>query len=64
MKIGDDIKIQKVSDIYRANDRENLQLQILEDTRQKLYGRNINAKGSVLSVHDELWFFPNQVHIS
>jgi hypothetical protein len=64
LKIGDDIQIQRVSDIDRANDRENMQRQILDDTRQKLYGRNVHAKGSIMYVHDELWFFPNQVHIS
>jgi hypothetical protein len=63
-KIGDDIKIQPTSDIYRVNDIENIQRQILDETRQKLYGRNINAKGSIMHVHDELWFFPNQIHIS
>jgi hypothetical protein len=64
LKIGDDIQIQKISDIYRANDRENMQRQILDETRQKLYGRNIHARGSIMYVHDELWFFPNQIHIS
>lgn len=67
LKIGDDVndvKIQAISDIYRVNNRENLQRQILEDTRQKLYGRNVHARGSITYVHDELWFFPNQVHIS
>ena len=63
-KIGDDIKIQAASDIYRVNDVENIQRQILDETRQKLYGRNINSKGSIMFVHDELWFFPNQIHIS
>ena len=63
-KIGDDIKIQSTSDVYRVNDIENTQRQILDETRQKLYGRNINAKGSIMFVHDELWFFPNQIHIS
>jgi hypothetical protein len=63
-KIGDDIKIQPTSDVYRVNDVENIQRQILDETRQKLYGRNINAKGSIMYVHDELWFFPNQIHIS
>jgi hypothetical protein len=63
-RIGDDIKIQPTSDIYRVNDIENIQRQILDETRQKLYGRNINAKGSIMHVHDELWFFPNQIHIS
>jgi hypothetical protein len=63
-RIGDDINIQPTSDIYRVNDIENIQRQILGETRQKLYGRNINAKGSIMYVHDELWFFPNQIHIS
>ncbi len=64
LKIGDDIQIQRISDIYRANDRENIQRRILDDARQKLYGRNVHARGSVMYVHDELWFFPNQIHIS
>jgi hypothetical protein len=64
LKIGDDVKIQAISDVYRANNRENIQRQILEDTRRKLYGRNVNARGSSMYVHDELWFFPNQVHVS
>jgi hypothetical protein len=64
LKIGDDIQIHRISDIYRANDRENMQRQILDETRQKLYGRNVHARGSVMYVHDELWFFPNQIHIS
>jgi hypothetical protein len=64
LKIGEDTRIQRISDIYRANDRENLQRQILDDARQKLYGRNVNARGSIMYVHDELWFFPNQIHIS
>jgi hypothetical protein len=64
LKIGDNIQIHRISDIYRANDRENMQRQILDDARQKLYGRNVNARGSIMYVHDELWFFPNQIHIS
>jgi hypothetical protein len=64
LKIGDDIKIEAISDVYRANNKENLQRQILEETRLKLYGRNINARGSIMYVHDELWFFPNQIQIS
>jgi hypothetical protein len=64
LKIGDDIKIQPISDIYRASNRENIQRQILEDTRRKLYGRNVHARGSIMYVHDELWFFPNQIRVS
>jgi hypothetical protein len=64
LKIGDDTQIHRISDIYRANDRENMQRRILDDARQKLYGRNVHARGSIMYVHDELWFFPNQIHIS
>jgi hypothetical protein len=64
LKIENDVQIQRISDIYRVNDRENMQRQILDDARQKLYGRNVNARGSIMYVHDELWFFPNQIHIN
>jgi len=64
LKIGDDIQIQRISDIYRVNDSENMQQQILDETRQKLYGRNVHARGSIMYVHDELWFFPNQIHLT
>jgi hypothetical protein len=64
LKIGDDLKIQAISDVYRASNRENLQRQILDDARHKLYGRNVHARGSIMYVHDELWFFPNQIHIT
>jgi hypothetical protein len=64
LKIGDNVEIRPISDVYKASDRENIQRQILEDTRNKLYGRNVHARGSVMYVHDELWFFPNQIHIS
>jgi hypothetical protein len=64
LKIGDDVKIQLISDVYQASNRENIQRQILEETRQKLYGRNVHARGSIMYVHDELWFFPNQIRIS
>jgi hypothetical protein len=63
LKIGD-IEIRQITEIRRANDRDSLQRQILEDTKQKLYGRNVHTKGSIMFVHDELWFFPNQVHVS
>jgi hypothetical protein len=64
LKIGDEIKIQQISEIRRANDRDGMQRQILEETKQKLYGRSVHARGSIMFVHIELWFFPNQVHVS
>jgi hypothetical protein len=38
LKIGDNIKIQQISEIRRANDRDSMQRQILEETKHKLYG--------------------------
>lgn len=64
LKIGNDIKIQQIGEMHRANDINHIQRQVLEETRQKLYGRNVHAKGSIMFVHDELWFFPNRIHIS
>jgi hypothetical protein len=64
LKIDNDLKIQAISDVYRASNKESMQRQILEDARQKLYGRNVHARGSIMYVHDELWFFPKQIHIA
>jgi hypothetical protein len=47
-----------------ADQTNDIQTQVLHETRQKLFGRNISARGSILSVHDELWFFPSQVQLS
>jgi hypothetical protein len=48
--------------IMRHN-TEVLQSQLLEEIKQKLFGRNVTARGSILSVHDELWFFPYQLQL-
>ena len=42
----------------------DVQSQLLNEIRQKLFGRNATAKGSVMFVHDEIWFFPNQLQLS
>ena len=62
--LGNDIKIQRVGETHRANDINHIQRQIFDETRQKLYGRNVHARGSIMFVHDELWYFPNQLHIT
>ena len=41
----------------------DIQSQLLQEIRQKLFGRNVTAKGSIMFVHDELWFFPNQIQL-
>ena len=46
-------------------DKQNdLPTQLLQEIRQKLFGRNVSARGSIISVHDELWFFPSQIQFS
>jgi hypothetical protein len=42
----------------------NIQSHILQEIRQKLFGRNVTARGSIMFVHDELWFFPYQLQLS
>jgi Fe-S cluster assembly iron-binding protein IscA len=42
----------------------NIQVQLLHDVRQKLFGRSVMARGSAMFVHDEIWFFPNQLKVS
>src|SRR5215472_14924019 len=62
-----DLKLGDLSiglDVSITDQRADLQTHLLQETRQRLFGRNINAWGSVLSVHDELWFFPNQIRLS
>ena len=62
-----DLKIGDLSlgvDAALADQSDDIQTQLLHDTRQKLFGRNISARGSILSVHDELWFFPSQIQLS
>jgi hypothetical protein len=61
LKIGD---LTLGSDAAITEQKADLQTQLLEETRQRLFGRKVSGGGSVLSVHDELWFFPNQIRFS
>jgi hypothetical protein len=61
LRIGD---LSLGSDVTITEQKADLQTQLLYETRQRLFGRNVSAWGSVLSVHDELWFFPNQIRFS
>ena len=47
-----------------ASPHSDVQSQLLQEIRQKLFGRNATARGSIMFVHDELWFFPNQMQLS
>jgi hypothetical protein len=44
--------------------KTDIQTHLLQETRQKLFGRNVSARGSIMSVHDDLWFFPTQIQFS
>jgi hypothetical protein len=52
------------SEAIITEQKTDIQTQLLQETRQKLFGRNVSAHGSIMSVHDELWFFPNQIQFS
>src|SRR4029078_157454 len=56
-----DLKIE-----FEAEGREsnNIQSVLLQEIKEKLYGKEIKARGSIIFVHDELWFFPNQLQFS
>jgi hypothetical protein len=65
LRIGD----TKLEFIGRAvsntnNNTADIQVQLLHEVRQKLFGRNVMARGSAMFVHVEIWFFPNQLRIS
>jgi len=47
-----------------SSTHSDVQSQLLQEIRQKLFGRNATARGSIMFVHDELWFFPNQIQLS
>jgi hypothetical protein len=51
-------------DELAASPHSDVQSQLLQEIRQKLFGRNATARGSIMFVHDELWFFPNQIQLS
>ncbi|HEX5975872.1 MAG TPA: hypothetical protein VFY68_01270 [Nitrososphaeraceae archaeon] len=66
LKIGDtnlEFGGQAVSNA-NANKDNDIQVQLLQEVRQKLFGRSVMARGSAMFVHDEIWFFPNQLRIS
>jgi hypothetical protein len=64
LRIGD-TKLQFVrQSVSNTSKDDDLQVQLLQEVRQKLFGRNVMARGSAMLVHDEIWFFPNQLRIS
>ena len=60
LKIGE-LRIEFEGDSIESN---NIQSVLLQEIKEKLYGKEVKAKGSIIFVHDELWFFPNQLQFS
>jgi hypothetical protein len=74
-KVGDAVRKAVQEDLHigsanleveelAASPHSDVQSQLLQEIRQKLFGRNAIARGSIMFVHDELWFFPNQIQLS
>ena len=64
LKIGDTNLEFEGQSVSNANKDNDIQVQLLQEVRQKLFGRSVMARGSAMFVHDEIWFFPNQLRIS
>jgi hypothetical protein len=50
--------------VSNATENNDIQVQLLHEVRQKLFGRSVMARGSAMFVHDDVWFFPNQLRIT
>ena len=61
LRIGD---LSLGSEAAITEQQMDIQTQLLQEIRQKLFGRNVSARGSIISVHDERWFFPSQIQFS
>ena len=62
-----DLKIATISlgvGVISTERDTDIQSHLLNETRHRLFGRNVSARGSIMSVHDELWFFPSQLQMS
>jgi len=60
LKIGE-VKLELEGDKVESN---NIQSVLLQEIKEKLYGKEVKARGSIMYVHDELWFFPSQLNFS
>jgi hypothetical protein len=64
LRIGDTKLEFQGQSVSNANNDNDIQVQLLQEVRQRLFGRSVIARGSAMFVHDEIWFFPNQLRIS
>ena len=60
LRIGEK-KLEFEGDKIESN---NIQSVLLQEIKEKLYGKEVKATGSIIFVHDELWFFPNNLQFS
>lgn len=59
LRIGD-AKLEYDSKV----ESNNIQSVLLQEIKDKLYGKEVKARGQIIYVHDELWFFPSQLNFS
>lgn len=61
-----DLRIGEAKLEFEGNKEEsnNIQTVLLQEIKEKLYGKEVKATGSIIFVHDELWFFPNNLQFS
>jgi hypothetical protein len=65
LKIGETkLEFDEKSNAPSPKVEDVIQTQLLEEIKQKFFGRNITATGSIMFVHDELWFFPYQLRLT
>src|SRR6185436_3150195 len=60
LRIGE-AKLEFEGDKVESN---NIQSVLLQEIKEKLYGKEVKATGSIIFVHDELWFFPKNLQFS
>jgi hypothetical protein len=60
IRIGES-RLEFEGDIAQSS---SIQSVLLQEIKEKLYGKEVKARGSIMSMHDEIWFFPNQLQFS
>jgi hypothetical protein len=60
LSIGDS-KLEIESD---KTESSNIQSVLLQEIKEKLFGKEVKARGSIIFVHNDLWFFPSQLNFS
>ena len=60
LRVGE-TKLEFEGDKIESN---NIQSILLQEIKEKLYGKEVKATGSVILVHDEPWLFPNNLQFS